>query len=148
VNPPKANRSETGRREEKRAIFPGEAIVAEVLIVLPEKQRGLYLQTLLQSRGHQVTLAFDAETALREAAIAMPRVILVDMGLQDLPGYSLIRILRKTPPHLQSWIAAVGEHVPDPEQYDEAGINACVNHDCTPEELIEALVATPGSPLA
>jgi CheY-like chemotaxis protein len=101
----------------------------------------------LTQRGHIVHVASDAEEGLRLAALRQPQVIMVDMNLPDLSGYDLFRVLRTTPPHHQSWMVAVGAHTPDPEKYDRAGINASINLDCSPEELVVRLSEIPGSPL-
>ena len=48
----------------------------------------------LGERGHAVTSAPDAMHGLREAVAARPDLVLLDLGLPDLDGIELLRMLR------------------------------------------------------
>ena len=122
--------------------------MSNILVVIPDEPRRIAVKASLTRVGHCVHAAADAEEGLSLAAQHLPRVILVDMSLRDVSGYHLFKILRNTPPHHQSWMVAVGAHTPDPDQYDDAGINASINLDCSPEDLVQHLIQIPGSPLA
>ena len=52
---------------------------------------------LLKAMGHQVHLAHDAESAMVAARAHHPDAIILDIGLPDIDGYTLARMLRAEP---------------------------------------------------
>jgi CheY-like chemotaxis protein len=65
-----------------------------VLVVDDEPQIARTLRINLTARGYQVVVAADGETALRAAADTKPDVVVLDLGLPDLHGTTVIRRLR------------------------------------------------------
>lgn len=55
------------------------------------------LASLLETKGHQVVIASDAESALANADIDAIQVFILDIGLPDIDGYELARRLRSRP---------------------------------------------------
>jgi len=51
--------------------------------------------TLVRRWGHDVRVAFDGPTALREAGEDEPDVVLLDIGLPGMDGYEVARRLRE-----------------------------------------------------
>lgn len=120
--------------------------MAEVLIVEPRTDLGRDLARVLTDRGHVVFTAEDAEEALNLSGMTHPTVVLVDMSLPEISALDLVRVFRNVPPFHQAWIAAVGEHAPDPAG-DGAGVNASINESLDATELVSRLSSLPGSPL-
>ncbi|MDQ8705109.1 response regulator [Streptomyces sp. LHD-70] len=58
----------------------------------PQLVRALVIN--LQARSYEVDAAPDATTALRLAAVRGPDVIVLDLGLPDLDGIQVIKVLR------------------------------------------------------
>ena len=52
---------------------------------------------LLESRGHVVSVAYDGQSALDNAAAFAPEFAFLDIGLPSLNGYDLARALRAVP---------------------------------------------------
>jgi two-component system KDP operon response regulator KdpE len=65
-----------------------------VLVVEDDAGLGTVLQTLLAAEGHRVTLAGTAARALIEARSHRPDLILLDLGLPDRDGQTLIPQIR------------------------------------------------------
>lgn len=55
------------------------------------------LASLLETKGHQVVVAADAESALTNPKIESIQVFILDIGLPDIDGYELARRLRARP---------------------------------------------------
>jgi CheY-like chemotaxis protein len=53
------------------------------------------LALLLESDGHQVLTAYDGISALETARIERPVIILLDIGLPGMDGYSVAQALRR-----------------------------------------------------
>jgi two-component system KDP operon response regulator KdpE len=68
--------------------------VTRVLVVDDDTQLLRALRITLTARGHTVTTAADARTALRAAADQEPDVVVLDLGLPDLDGADVITALR------------------------------------------------------
>jgi two-component system CheB/CheR fusion protein len=68
-----------------------------VLIVEDNKDVADALELLLDSLGHETTVARDGWTALQMAEDFGPEVALVDIGIPGINGYELARMLRSDP---------------------------------------------------
>jgi signal transduction histidine kinase/CheY-like chemotaxis protein len=66
-----------------------------ILVVDDNKLAAEGLGKLLTHKGHQVTLAFDGAEALETAPRVNPEVIILDIGLPDMDGYSVARQLKE-----------------------------------------------------
>jgi two-component system KDP operon response regulator KdpE len=53
------------------------------------------LRTSLSAHGYQVTTASDGESALNALALALPEVVILDLGLPDMEGHEVIRQVRE-----------------------------------------------------
>jgi two-component system KDP operon response regulator KdpE len=68
--------------------------VSEVLIIEDDPAIRSALIRALGDRGHVVTSAADALTGLRSAVEDRPDLVVLDLGLPDLDGHELLRMLR------------------------------------------------------
>lgn len=62
---------------------------------------------LLESLGHEVTVAYDGPEALRQAEETLPQFILLDIGLPGMDGYQVAKSLRENPRTASATIAAL-----------------------------------------
>ncbi len=67
----------------------------EVLVIDDEVQIRRLLRVTLEGAGFRVREAAGGETGLAEAATKRPDVIILDLGLPDLPGLHVLRRLRE-----------------------------------------------------
>ena len=58
------------------------------------------MRQLLEMRGHTIAVAHTGKDALLQAAAHHPEVVLLDVGLPDIPGYQVATELRKKYPSL------------------------------------------------
>src|SRR3954464_7986242 len=68
--------------------------VAELLIIEDDERIRTALIRALRERGHVVSSAATALEGLRQAVEARPDLIVLDLGLPDLDGAELLRMLR------------------------------------------------------
>src|SRR5574337_2158137 len=68
--------------------------MAHVLVVEDDRAIRTALIRSLGERGHAVASAGDAMSGLREAVEQRPDIVLLDLGLPDLDGTELLRMLR------------------------------------------------------
>jgi PAS domain S-box-containing protein len=69
------------------------------LLVIDDEQDALALVgEVLRARGAQVHVAKSAQEALEKIATVKPDVIVSDIGMPDVDGYSLMRTIRSLPP--------------------------------------------------
>jgi CheY-like chemotaxis protein len=69
-----------------------------------------------------------------------PRVVLLDIGLPDLDGYEVARILRGRPASCHTLLVALtGYGEDDPERVREAGFDRLLTKPVDPEELVRLL---------
>src|SRR5262249_23671705 len=75
-----------------RAVYESRA--RRVLVVDDDPEIRAALRALLESRGHRVSDAADAPTALAVVSEETPDVAVIDIALPGLDGYELARRLR------------------------------------------------------
>lgn len=68
-----------------------------IMIVDDNADAAETLGALLHAAGHQVSVKYDAKTALEEIGDLLPQVFILDIGLPDMDGYELARRLRSSP---------------------------------------------------
>jgi CheY-like chemotaxis protein len=81
--------------------------VARILVVEDNPQNLKLASVLLQSAGHEVVAAYDANEAEAALVDGIPDLILMDLGLPGKDGYSLTRELRARPTTAKVPILAV-----------------------------------------
>jgi signal transduction histidine kinase/CheY-like chemotaxis protein len=75
----------------------GQAPPLRIQIVDDNVDAAATLATLLEMRGHSVSVEHDGRGALRRARLDKPQVLLLDIGLPDMDGYELARQIRAVP---------------------------------------------------
>ena len=66
-----------------------------VLVVDDNVDAAQSLALLLEMSGHEVRLAYDGLSAMAAAIAYQPEVVLLDIGLPELDGYEVARLIRK-----------------------------------------------------
>jgi len=65
-----------------------------ILVIDDEIQIRRLLQITLEAAGFKVHLAASGEEGIRQAAMARPEIIILDLGLQDADGIDVLKKLR------------------------------------------------------
>ncbi len=60
-------------------------------------QNALLIRRILEARKHEVIHAEDGETGLQHAIEEHPDLILVDLGLPDVDGQTLVAMIKRMP---------------------------------------------------
>ncbi|HVL75475.1 MAG TPA: response regulator, partial [Noviherbaspirillum sp.] len=96
-----------------------------VMVVDDNADAALSLAMLLESMGYLTTVEYDARRALERAAGEAPDVLLLDIGLPDMDGYTLARRLRAMPATRHALLIAVTGYgqAEDRERSREAGFD-------------------------
>ena len=68
--------------------------MAKILLVEDHEEIWDFLSRRLKRRGYEVILAHDGEAGVQQARTARPDVILLDMNLPILDGWSAARVLK------------------------------------------------------
>ena len=66
-----------------------------ILVIDDEPQIRRLLRVLLESAAYEVREAALGQTGLNEIALRRPEVVVLDLGLPDLPGIEVLRRLRE-----------------------------------------------------
>ncbi|MDL2357985.1 MAG: ATP-binding protein [Pseudomonadota bacterium] len=85
----------------------GRAVPLRVMIVDDNIDAAQSLAALLESDGHQVTVAEDGASTLKAVESAAVEVFILDIGLPDMDGYELARRLRANPAHAGAILVAL-----------------------------------------
>jgi two-component system CheB/CheR fusion protein len=65
-----------------------------VLVIEDDHDAGQALVEVLELEGHRVALAGDGQSGIAMARALKPDVVLCDIGLPDLDGFKVARVLR------------------------------------------------------
>ena len=123
--------------------------MARILLVEDSEQIWDFLSRRLERRGHTVLLAHDGEKAVETSKSALPDVILLDMNLPVMDGWTAARAIKADPQTRATPIVALTAHAMagDREKAIQAG---CDDYHPKPIdfakllEQIDALIAPPG----
>ena len=83
------------------------ATKARILVVDDNHDAAETMAMLLRLEGFTVATAFDGVSALAEAASFQPRIVLLDIGMPGMDGYSVAEELRAREDTMSSIIIAV-----------------------------------------
>ena len=97
ISLPRAMSAETPASAPPGDVLPEAAAALRVLIVDDHVDATRALRRLLHVMGHQVTVAHDGKSGIELAEQVRPDVILLDIGLPRMDGYSVARHLRTLP---------------------------------------------------
>src|SRR5437764_9008521 len=71
------------------------AVLPLVLLIDDEPQMRRFLRPALLGNGYRIEEAASGEDGIRQAAMRMPDVVLLDLGLPDIDGLEVTRRLRE-----------------------------------------------------
>jgi CheY-like chemotaxis protein len=86
---------------------PDSAKQHRVLVIDDNEDAATSLALLLESEGQLVCTAADGKTGLRLAHDFSPDAIVLDIGLPDIDGYEVVRLIRQQPSGQDKLIIAV-----------------------------------------
>ncbi|MFN3651728.1 MAG: response regulator [Armatimonadota bacterium] len=117
----------------------------QILVVDDNVDAAETLSELLELWGHHVAVAHDGASALLEAGLHKPELVILDIGLPGMDGYEVARRLRSNPElrHIPL-VAVTGYGRPhDREQAEQAGFDHHLTKPVDPE-AIRHLLKGPG----
>lgn len=116
------------------------------ILIIEDNEQNLYLETfILQKSGHEIIQARNGESGIALAEQALPDLILLDIQLPGMDGYTVAEELRKNPNMASIPIIAVTSYAMtgDRERILEAGctsyIEKPINPDTFPLEVTQFL---------
>jgi|SRR6266508_2878691 len=110
-------------------------MMAKILII-EDNEHNLYLETfILQKNGHEIIQARNGETAIALAAQTTPDLILLDIQLPGMDGYTVAEELRKNSKIADIPIIAVTSYAMtgDRERILEAGCTSYIEKPINPD---------------
>jgi CheY-like chemotaxis protein len=139
---PAAEPVETVQADPRRPGAPAKAL--GILIIEDNLDAALSLRLLLEHLGHRVATAHSGQEGLALARARRPEVVLCDIGLPDLDGYQVARILRADPSFGPARLFAMTGYGQDEDKRKalEAGFDRHLTKPADPEVLVQLLTVT------
>lgn len=109
------------------------------ILVIEDNEQNLYLvRFILEKNGYEVHAAMDGRTGIDMADQLKPDLILLDIQLPVMDGYSVARNLRSNPNVSGVPIVAVTSHamVGDREKAMSVGCNGYIEKPINPETFM------------
>jgi two-component system, cell cycle response regulator DivK len=106
------------------------------ILIIEDNEQNLYLETfILQKNGHEIIQARNGETGIALAAQTSPDLILLDIQLPGMDGYTVAENLRKNPILAKIPIIAVTSYAMtgDRERILAAGCISYIEKPINPE---------------
>ena len=127
------------REERAPAHAPPER--RRVLVIEDNVDAAESLQALLELDGHAVTVATDGQSGVERALALRPDVVLCDIGLPGMDGYSVARALRTNRELDGTRIYALTGYASaeDVRRAKAAGFSALIPKPATEAQLVEAV---------
>ena len=114
-------------------------VMKPTILVIEDNEQNLYLVTfILEKHGYPVRQARDGQEGVELARQVKPALILLDIQLPVLDGYSVARLLRSSPELAHTSIIAVTSDamVGDRESALEAGCDGYIEKPIDPETFM------------
>jgi len=109
------------------------------ILVIEDNEQNLYLvRFILEQRGYEVFAALDGESGIEMAVSLKPDLILLDIQLPVMDGYTVARKLRQKPNLADTPIVAVTSYAMagDREKVMEAGCNGYIEKPIDPDTFM------------
>lgn len=116
------------------------------ILMIEDNEQNRYLATfLLEKNGHKVTSAPDGVSGIEMAQKMHPDLILLDIQLPRMDGYSVARALRDIESLRDVPIIAVTSYamVGDREKCFDAGCNGYIEKPINPETFVTEIESFP-----
>ncbi|WOD41801.1 response regulator [Nodosilinea sp. E11] len=136
---------------EDSSMQPGTQTLAglSILIVDDDADTRHFLTYLLEAQGAAIATAASGEAGLRLLGSMQPDVLLCDISMPDMDGYTLMQTVRAQLPKPQSQVPAIAitahARVSDQEQALANGFQGHVPKPIDSEKLIRAILQVTGS---
>lgn len=106
------------------------------ILIIEDNEQNLYLETfILQKNGHEIIQARNGDTGITLAAQTLPDLILLDIQLPGMDGYTVAKELRRNPSIARKPIVAVTSYAlpGDRERILEAGCTSYIEKPINPD---------------
>ena len=106
------------------------------ILIIEDNENNLYLETfILQKNGHEIIQASNGEAGIARAAQELPDLILLDIQLPGMDGYTVAEALRKHPAIVNTPIVAVTSYAMtgDRERILAAGCTSYIEKPINPD---------------
>jgi two-component system cell cycle response regulator DivK len=112
--------------------------MAHLLLVEDHEEIWDFLSRRLKRKGHEVSLAFDGRAGVDKVKAENPDLILVDVNLPVMDGYSAVRELRANPETSQVPVIALTAHAMAGDR-DKAIAAGCTDYHPKPIDFSRLL---------
>ncbi|HJT23027.1 MAG TPA: response regulator [bacterium] len=112
------------------------------ILLIEDNEQNRYLATfLLEKRGYQVLSVPDGPMGIELAGKELPSLILLDIQLPSMDGYTVARRLRENPALKATPIVAVTSYAMagDREKTIAAGCNGYIEKPINPDTFVEEI---------
>jgi CheY-like chemotaxis protein len=112
------------------------------ILVIEDNDQNLYLvKFLLENNGYEVILAMDGQSGIDMAAGERPALILLDIQLPVMDGYTVARNLRLNKNLADTPIVAVTSYAMpgDSEKAIEAGCSGYIEKPINPDNFVKQI---------
>lgn len=109
-----------------------------VLLVEDNADNQVIYRTILEHVGYRVIVAWDGIEGVRQARVAMPDLILMDVGLPGISGLDATRTLKAGTETRHIPIIALTAHAlaSDMERAEQAGCDGYLAKPCEPRRVV------------
>jgi two-component system cell cycle response regulator DivK len=116
-------------------------VAARILLVEDDATNRALARRILDARGYEVSEAIDGQDALNTLEASIPDILLLDLSLPQVDGWTVTRRLREDAQYENLWIIAVTAHAMtgDRERALEAGCNDYLAKPYRPVELLASI---------
>lgn len=115
-----------------------------VLVIEDYRDAAQALSLALQAQGHTVEVAASGAEGIQKARAFLPEVIVCDLGLPDLDGLGVARVVRSDPRLWSTWLIALTAYFV-PTHAADAGFDEYLTKPADLERLAIRLHGEPPS---
>jgi DNA-binding response OmpR family regulator len=115
--------------------------MARLLVVEDDDATRELLKHVLSGAGHEVRTADDGRKGLDEVALSAPELIVLDIMLPEVHGFSVCHSVKNNPATkgVKVLMLSAKSFAADRRQAEEAGADGFLSKPVNPNELLQAI---------
>lgn len=111
----------------------------KILLVDDDQDFAQIMEFQLKKKGYEVIVGFNGEEGLQKAYAELPALIMLDIKMPKMDGYTLVRRLKKDPATKNIPLIVLTSYEPMKDMFQMEGVNDYFVKSADMEKLLQTI---------